>query len=289
LRGARSRQGIIQESQNADSLSCLEKMNHKGTESAEFFSERKIGEGKYRSRLFGSDCHPLEYNQLSLSFQRKVVKCMRQTIWIARHANRQDFVKPEWFTKTANFRYDPPLSKDGFLQAKQLANRLQNEPIKYIFASPFLRTIQTANAIAEILDLSIKLEWGLGEWLNPDWMTMMPETRTLETLTKFYPRIDQTYKTTPPHYPETEAECLKRGGDTAKKLIDNYPDNMLLIGHGASVIGATMGLIPNIRPDDINSKLCCLVKLIHQQGDWVMELNGDTSHLSQTETNLRFN
>ncbi|MGK7892391.1 MAG: histidine phosphatase family protein, partial [Xenococcus sp. (in: cyanobacteria)] len=37
---------------------------------------------------------------------------MKQTVWIARHGNRLDFVNPEWFN-TATRRYDPPLSEDG--------------------------------------------------------------------------------------------------------------------------------------------------------------------------------
>ena len=95
---------------------------------------------------------------------------MSQIVLIARHANRLDFVYPDWFL-TAERRYDPPLSDDGMIQAQQLAKRLKGERITHIFASPFLRTIQTANAIAEVLDLSIKLEIGLSEWLNPEWMT----------------------------------------------------------------------------------------------------------------------
>jgi len=42
----------------------------------------------------------------------------------------------------------------------QLGQR-QREGIAHIFASPFLRTVQTANQIAEALDLPIKLESGL--------------------------------------------------------------------------------------------------------------------------------
>jgi hypothetical protein len=34
--------------------------------------------------------------------------------------------------------------------------------------------------------------------------------------------------------------------------------------------------------------LCCLVKLVRHAEEWVMELNGDTSHLSQTEKVIRF-
>ncbi|CCQ68032.1 expressed protein [Crocosphaera watsonii WH 0402] len=58
------------------------------------------------------------------------------TVWIARHGNRLDFVKPHWFN-TAKRRYDPPLSEDGFVQAKQLGKRLQKENIGHIFASLF--------------------------------------------------------------------------------------------------------------------------------------------------------
>lgn len=61
---------------------------------------------------------------------------MSQTVWIARHANRLDFVNPDWFL-TAERRYDPPLSEDGIVQAQQLARRLKPENIAHIFASPF--------------------------------------------------------------------------------------------------------------------------------------------------------
>ena len=97
----------------------------------------------------------------------------QQTVWIARHGNRIDFVHPEWFN-TAKRRYDPHLSDDGILQAQQLANRLIGENITQIFTSPFLRTVQTANEVAKVLDLSIKLDWDLCEWLNPKWMSTMP-------------------------------------------------------------------------------------------------------------------
>ncbi len=47
---------------------------------------------------------------------------MSQIVWIARHANRLDFVNPDWFI-TAEQRYDPPLSDDGIVQAQQSARR----------------------------------------------------------------------------------------------------------------------------------------------------------------------
>ncbi|MEG4984828.1 histidine phosphatase family protein [Microcoleus sp. BR0-C5] len=212
---------------------------------------------------------------------------MPQTVWIARHGNRIDFVTPDWFL-TAEHRYDPHLSEDGQVQAKQLANRLKGEGISHIFASPFLRTVQTANHAAEALDLSIKLEWGLCEWLNPEWMTEMPETESVEDLCRRFPRIDASYKGGIPNYPETGEACFKRAGESAKRLAAEFPEDMLLVGHGASVLGTAIGLAGGAETE-INASLCCLVKVVRQDAGWSIALNGDTSHLTDSEAVIRFN
>ncbi len=222
----------------------------------------------------------------------------QQTVWIARHGNRIDFVYPEWFN-TAERPYDPHLSDDGVIQAKQLANRLIGENITQIFSSPFLRTVQTANEVAAVLDLPIKLDWDLCEWLNPKWMPAMPETLSLETLAKTYSRIDLSYNAGTPQYPETWEACMKRSGETSQRLAAQFPqDNILLVGHGASVIGTAAGLVGEIAQTEVKASLCCLVKIVSQQQQWVMELNGDISHLNKTpslrtgfkkiETTVRF-
>lgn len=215
---------------------------------------------------------------------------MSQIIWIARHANRLDFVKPEWFL-TAERRYDPPLSEDGFIQAQQLANRLNREKIAYIFASPFLRTVQTANAVAEILDLPIKLETGLSEWLNPAWMTEEPKRLSTWELAELFPRIDTSY--TPriaARYPETHEQVRTRSGQTARCLAAEFsPHDILLVAHGASVLGAAMGLVGEIALTEVKASLCSLVKVVRQHPEWLLELKGDTSHLMQVEEVVRFN
>ncbi len=213
---------------------------------------------------------------------------MNQTIWIARHANRLDFVNPDWFL-TAERPYDPPLSSDGLVQAKQLAQRLKGESIAHIFASPFLRTVQTANEVASVLDLPIKLESGLSEWLNPHWMPAMPERLSLLTLHEQFPRIDLSYTSRViAKYPETGEESLERSGETARQLAA-FSEDILLVGHGASVLGATIGLVGGTpESTQVNAALCCLVKLVRDGEKWVMELNGDTSHLSQSEKVIRF-
>ena len=213
---------------------------------------------------------------------------MSQIVWIARHGNRLDFVNPDWFL-TAERPYDPPLSDGGVMQAQQLGQRLKSENIAHIFASPFLRTVQTANEVAEALDLPIKVESGLSEWLNPQWMPSMPEKLPLEVLHQQYPRIDLSYTSRViAEYPETGEKALLRSGETAKCLTDEFSEDILLVGHGASVIGTAMGLLGGTNQPEINATLCCLVKIVRRDREWIMELNGDTSHLSETEKVIRF-
>ncbi len=215
---------------------------------------------------------------------------MSQIIWIARHANRLDFVNPDWFL-TAERRYDPPLSEDGFVQAQQLAHRLKKEKIAHIFASPFLRTVQTANAVAEVLDLPINLETGLSEWLNPAWMTEEPKRLSTPALKELFPRIDTSY--TPriaAKYPETHQQVRARSGQTARCLaIEFSPENILLVAHGASVLGAAMGFVGDIAIKEVKATLCSLVKVVRKHPEWLLELKGDTSHLTQVEEVVRFN
>jgi broad specificity phosphatase PhoE len=208
---------------------------------------------------------------------------MTQTVWIARHGNRLDFVNPDWVIG-AEHPYDSPLSDDGIVQAKQLGQRLKKENISHIFASPFLRTVQTANEVAEALDLSIKIESGLSEWLNPEWMLEIPKKLSMEALAARFPRIDMSYTSRiPANYPETEEDILKRAGETAKILAQEFRSDILLIAHGASVLGTTMGLLSATIKPNVNAVLCGLVKMVRNDQEWIMELNGDTSHLKNED------
>lgn len=202
---------------------------------------------------------------------------MLQNLWITRHGNRYDFVYPDWFL-TALRRYDPPLSDDGMMQAKQLAKRLKSEKIAHIFSSPFLRTIQTAHEVAETLNLSLNLENGLGEWLNQDWMSETPELHTQQELTIKYPLINWDYKSLViPQYPESEITVINRIGETIKKIVTQYSDNILIVGHSITVLGATTALLnSNV---EMKPSLCSLTQLTNYRHQWKIELNCDTSHL----------
>lgn len=191
---------------------------------------------------------------------------MIQNIYIARHGNRLDFVNPEWFN-TAKRRYDPPLSQDGFIQAQELGKQLKSAQITHIFTSPFLRAIQTANEIAEILDLSLKIEAGLSEWLNPDWMTETPEIHSREELSLIYSRIDWNYTSRIiPKYPENQEKVNSRTGETARVLVKEFQEEILLVSHSPSIWGIVKGLVGG--NPIIDTPLCCLIKVVGFGDKW---------------------
>ncbi len=109
-----------------------------------------------------------------------------RTVIITRHGNRQDFIFPDW-QKSARWPDDPPLSADGIVQAEELAKRLKSEEIEHIFSSPFLRTIETASQAARVLDLDVKIEYGLREWLNIGWFEEKPRLMPILEKIKAFP------------------------------------------------------------------------------------------------------
>ncbi len=210
---------------------------------------------------------------------------MSQRIWIVRHGNREDFQKPGW-AKTAERPYDPALSADGETQAREVGLSLRNEPVDYIFASPFLRTIQTANHIADALDLPVCLEPGIGEIL-PE-VQCMPAILSREERARRFPRIDWNYNAGGLlSYPESSDAGHKRAAATAHALTARYPEkNLLMVTHGAPVVGIVKGLTG--LTERITVPLCCIFTLQRNDEGWRIVQSSVTSHLSNQETSRRF-
>lgn len=199
-----------------------------------------------------------------------------RTVWIIRHGNRIDFVDPTWHERIGG---DPHLSEDGVVQARETGSRLVGEGIRRIFASPFLRTAETAHYVAEALDLPIFLEQGACEWLLEEWFPRGPEFVSSQEMAERFGRIDPAYQSImTPSYPETEAQVLERAGTTMRRLAEKYQEPFLVIGHGASVHGMTKGLVKDCQ--GLSAGLCALIKIVRSGGAWALELRGDTSHLS---------
>eukprot|EP01083_Nonionella_stella_P283567 965222_1 len=98
-------------------------------------------------------------------------------LWLIRHGERMDEVgtneAKKWHNKSPKTRlFDPPLTKNGYKQAKErgqlllkelskFQNNKSNSYPKYIYSSPTERTLGTAMNIALILKLPIMIIPGL--------------------------------------------------------------------------------------------------------------------------------
>lgn len=201
-----------------------------------------------------------------------------QTLWIARHANRQDFADPEW-AASADRPHDPGLSSDGNRQAQQLARRVLTLDVDHVIASPFLRAVETAHYVAESLERPMLLEPGLGEWQNDDWFDHPAEPLPPETLADRFEQISRNHAACrTPSFPETKHQALARLGATGKCLADRYDGTLLLVGHGITVQGVLHGLIERDLPDR-GCPLASLTKVVYENGEWSIRLRNDTSHL----------
>lgn len=195
---------------------------------------------------------------------------MASTLWLVRHGHRFDFAYPDWFT-VAPQRYDPPLSAQGFQQVEQLSHRLAPEKIDHLFCSPFLRTLQTGYLLAEKLDLPIKIEPGLGEWLNADWMTETPQTVSWEQLSLLHSRVDPSYRPYLwPQFPETETAMLARFSKMAQYLTQEFDGALLIVGHSATVRGIITGLGETEEP--LTIPVASLCQCVYHQGKWQLTL-----------------
>lgn len=210
-----------------------------------------------------------------------------RSLWIARHGNREDFVDPAWVERSAR-PYDPGLSPDGHEQARRLAVRLASEKISRIYCSPFLRTVQTANAVAEQLDLPLFLEPGFGEWLNPEVFPGFPELMPVGELARLFPRISEDHSPVEhPRYPESQEQVTERATRVAERLMERADgESILLVGHGATVAFSTRRLVPNA--EECPARLCSLSRVVFRGEERSLELCGDVSHLEDTEDTVNW-
>ena len=211
---------------------------------------------------------------------------MTQTLWIVRHGNREDFGNPGWAAK-AERPYDPALSADGERQAQEAGLSLRGQPIHRIFASPFLRTIQTAHHIAEAVDLPVVLEPGIGEVLPT--VQEVPALLAEAERRRRFARLDDNYRPIGRLiYPESEPDGHRRSGQTVQQLADSHPDqNLIFVTHASPVIGIVRHLT-GIQ-ERISVPLCAIFTLQRNGAGWhLMGNSGSVAHLSDQATSLRY-
>jgi broad specificity phosphatase PhoE len=219
---------------------------------------------------------------------------MAPTVYLARHGERLDFVKPEW-CETAENPHDAPLTERGEQQASELGTFLADRQIAHVFASPFSRVTCTAARVAAALPipLPVKVESGCCEWLNAEWYSHAPGWPTVAELAKKYPSVSLAYEPVCSHdsnskrFPETHADMVERASRTAGDLIRRYGSdgNLLFVGHGSSVEAFYQALVPAAKRRPIKVSYCSITVCVPQEdGSYSADIVADSSHLSSPES-----
>ena len=199
-------------------------------------------------------------------------------LWVVRHGLRIDFTSPEW-VKTAENPYNPPLDPKGITQAEETAERLRNEKIDYIFSSPFIRTLQTASAVAEKKGLTFNVEPGFSEWLKSSEFRYMPDLYSMDYLSEKFPLINPDYKSmVSASYPESQNNLDTRTDTALEKIFDKYDGSILVISHGSPIKSIYKSLIRTV-PEDYQP-MCSVSMFRFDSGEWKLEIDSDSSHLT---------
>ena len=124
-----------------------------------------------------------------------------------------------------------PLTDKGLMQARQAAEICLKESVSAVYASPYLRTRQTANIIASRCDAPVKLmrdlrERDWGQWSNHQWGTVSGLLDQMD--------IDERYRFMPPG-----GESWQGMEQRARKAMDE----IIGMGHEAVAIVSHKGLL----------------------------------------------
>ena len=202
---------------------------------------------------------------------------------------------------------DPPLAKHGEDQAKELAHYILSiEPHpEIIFSSPFYRCLQTSSPIAEVLDVDIVLETGIGEWYKPE-RPVIPNPAGFETLSPFFSKLKNTWEPTvkPSLKGETPEQIFARCQEFFQKFIPKfeakYPhvETILFVTHAAAKIALGMALLGFNSVDEplddegtrLRAGACSLDKYervipeeIEDGKEWKITMNGNCEFLTDGE------
>ncbi len=212
---------------------------------------------------------------------------MIREIWAVRHGLRRDFEDEDWPNVSGRL-HDPPLSKNGFKQAEETARYLEGQKIDHVFSSPFLRCIQTAHTIAQVIDRKVKIEHGFSEWMNPAWFEDTPSIIDFKQAKKTFSTIDHGYHSKiHARFPEHDEDTAvyNRVKDTFDQISELYEGSILVVAHGAT-LWQIERLFLN-RQGKMNFRMCSINFLERENGNWHLKL-ATNKHLSISEDNIKF-
>ncbi|NWZ15997.1 UBS3A protein, partial [Agelaius phoeniceus] len=154
------------------------------------------------------------------------------------------------------FECDPPLSCCGIFQSRLIGEALldQEVTVSYVYSSPALRCVQTAQHVLQGLKLNqkvrIRVEPGLFEWTKWEASRAIPKFMTVAELVEASYDIDTSYRGNFPLSSlvpsESYEDYVSRSSAVIKHIISACPCKgrgaILIVGHGSSLASLTRAL-----------------------------------------------
>ncbi len=178
-------------------------------------------------------------------------------------------------------RIDLPLNEQGYAQAQALAERLADEPIAAIYASPLQRAMETARPTARRLGLSVQPLEGIVDINYGGW-----QEHSHSEVSQLYPILYRRWLQEPhlvrPPGGESLEEVRERAMAALYRVIAHHPDQTVLaVAHqvvNKVLVCAMLGL-DNSHFWRIRQDNGCLNIFECQEGVFTAVLINDTCHL----------
>lgn len=176
---------------------------------------------------------------------------------------------------------DPPLSDDGRRQAEAVGERLGDEPIAAVFATPLRRTTETAAPLLDARGMEAELLPDLREIELGDWEHGELSRRALRADPEFARVMrEQRWELIPNAEPAAAfAERVQHAMDTVAKGAG--PDAVAVAFTHSAVIAEACRLVTRSEPFAFltvsNGSITRLVRM--PEGRWVLVGFNDTTHL----------
>ena len=198
-------------------------------------------------------------------------------VYLIRHGATQLSAEDRFAGET-----DVELSDIGRGQARRLAQRLKDQPIAAVFASPLGRTVETARIIAEPHSLEIKTDPGLREISHGRW-EQMTRAQVEEQFPEEYRRWENDPFSFAPERGETGLAVTARALPALLGVVErNAGKQVIIVSHKATIrllLSCLLGFDPRTYRDRLDQNPCALNII-----DWKdpqtprLSLFNDTSH-----------
>lgn len=205
-------------------------------------------------------------------------------ILLVRHAVN-DFVKTG---KLAGWTPEVHLNDEGKAQAETLGKRLADVPIKFLYASPLERTMETAEAIRQHhAGLEIVQNAEIGEVRYGDWEGM--EIRALASRKMWH--VVQEYPSRA-YFPngETMRGVQTRGVNEIERIVGAHPRDLVVVVSHADIIKMIIAHFLGMHLDNFQRIVvspASISSLVLGYGRPYVGVVNDVAHISQMERERR--